>query len=251
MEANELKDFPLLKSLQHKQWFEVPEGYFENLPQILHFQLNKAQEVEYPDLPSGYFDDLSARLMEKVAAEETPTLNVLPKIEAFEDVPNSYFETFSQKLQAKIEDLPIMEENPVLAQAPRNQQVYAEANQAYFDSFYANLEKKLPTSKKVSFVSWKTFSRYGMSLAAGIALLVTFFWINPFAGSKQAPNSEIDLSSLSQQEIVQALASEGIEEEVLASELENITVETLKLEDLSDSEVEELLNEVETEDFEL
>lgn len=71
----ELKEAPILGSIQRDPVFEVPEGYFERTAESLQFRIEE-QELQY----------------------ETPTLHRLPKKNVFQTPPH-YFETFPQRMQ--------------------------------------------------------------------------------------------------------------------------------------------------------
>jgi hypothetical protein len=96
-EEEELKDYPLLVSLQKQNPFTVPAGYFDLKEDLLQYPLlieNKAANFIVPDL---YFTSLSERVINVISIEEEketyPLLYSYRKENIFATSEN-YFENF-------------------------------------------------------------------------------------------------------------------------------------------------------------
>ena len=121
----ELKEIsPLLAKLSKVNVFDVPENYFEKLPEAitLHTLLmndedndgSKFQKINvFGEVPDGYFNSLSDSVLSKIKetnAENSdnefdeifPLLNSLPKANVF-SVPENYFENLADEIVAKLD----------------------------------------------------------------------------------------------------------------------------------------------------
>jgi hypothetical protein len=114
---SELKEVaPTLSSLQKKDFFTAPAGYFDVFslqmmelveqevvipkPKNLHLQ-----ESENLKVPAGYFNTFSADILKEIKTNElfatAPTLAALPKQQSFE-IPANYFKQFPVQMLSKV-----------------------------------------------------------------------------------------------------------------------------------------------------
>ncbi|MBP7389453.1 MAG: hypothetical protein KA841_03555 [Chitinophagales bacterium] len=114
---SELKEIaPTLSSLQKKDFFLVPVGYFDafslKMIELVEQELlvEKTKNVSLPDshrlqVPAGYFNTFSSELLKKIKADElqalAPTLAALPKKQSFE-IPANYFNQFPVQMRRKV-----------------------------------------------------------------------------------------------------------------------------------------------------
>jgi hypothetical protein len=109
-EDEELKDYTLLTSLQKKNPFTIPIGYFELKEDLLQYPLlskNKATNFITPVL---YFDTLHERITNAILIEEEKeayTLLYSYKKENIFNTPINYFEEFKIETKVKSEIIPL------------------------------------------------------------------------------------------------------------------------------------------------
>ncbi|HXD91983.1 MAG TPA: hypothetical protein VNX01_02155 [Bacteroidia bacterium] len=110
VEDEELKDYPLLVSLQKQNPFIVPAGYFDLKEDLLQYPLlaeNKAANFTVPDL---YFTVLSERISNAISIEEEketyPLLYSYRKENIFATAEN-YFESFEVTVEKTSKVVPL------------------------------------------------------------------------------------------------------------------------------------------------
>ena len=93
-------------SLPREQVWQVPEGYFELLPQIIH---NRIYQLNH-NIPEGYFDQLPEKLLHKLR-EQNSNLQLIPEHRQHPEfeLPNHYFEQFPDRLMQQLPDVTFSE----------------------------------------------------------------------------------------------------------------------------------------------
>ena len=109
-EEEELKDYPLLVSLQKQNPFTIPAGYFDLKEDLLQYPLlaeNKASSFTVPDL---YFATLSERISDAISIEEekeTYSLLYSYRNENIFATSENYFENFEVTIENTAEVVPL------------------------------------------------------------------------------------------------------------------------------------------------
>ena len=96
---------PLLASLPKENIFELPDGYFEELQQLLLGRIKIPDNNRLNmDVPAGYFDTLSANIISKINADAQETKSLERTITSTNifSVPDGYFNAFAQEVINKI-----------------------------------------------------------------------------------------------------------------------------------------------------
>lgn len=109
------------QSLPFLNPYSVPEGYFENLPEIILDKLAVKSNYSHAvtktlyNVPHGYFNNLAGNILQKIKSknntvqeeleEIAPLLSTIPKTNVF-TVPARYFETLAP-VQTKLSEQPV------------------------------------------------------------------------------------------------------------------------------------------------
>lgn len=110
IENEELKDYPLLSSMQKQNAFALPADYFELNEDLLQYPLLAENKKQGFTLPALYFDTLSNKINNTISLEEekeTYALLYTHKQENIFTVPENYFETFKVTLQETKKIVPL------------------------------------------------------------------------------------------------------------------------------------------------
>lgn len=178
IKANEeLKEYPLLSSLEKSNPFVVPAGYFEAKEELLQYPVLRDLKQRNFIVPADYFETLPARVANKIAvAEETEvceTLFAINKENVF-TVPEKYFEEFAGNVKAVV-------------------------NPAKVVPLYGRILKK-----------------YSFAVAAAILLLLTFTVILVNQKTEIQPNNECNtFACLSKTDILNSGVLRNVSEESL------------------------------------
>ncbi|MFN8309814.1 MAG: hypothetical protein U0T73_07615 [Chitinophagales bacterium] len=193
----------LLASIEKKNFYSVPDGYFERNAETLQNIAAIETRAALPDVkamyavPEGYFAGFSELLLQKIrkeeAANELEHFALLATLEKrnFYAVPNGYFEGFYARLQQRI----------LLQERRHRPSLLKRWNQ--------NLNTVLDRIEAVIFkpaTAWVTASLLGVAMITSV-----FFYGTPEI------SATAELESLSEQEISQYIAmnSDEFDEEHL------------------------------------
>lgn len=105
---NELTDYPLLTSLQKKNPFAVPAGYFDLKEDLLPYPLLIENKTTSFTTPALYFDTLTERIIDSISIYEESEAHPLlysHKKETVFAAPVNYFEEF--KIETKTKVIPL------------------------------------------------------------------------------------------------------------------------------------------------
>ncbi len=265
---DELKELaPGLVSIPSENPYQVPTGYFENLPERMLalvgaevspvLQNNKQNAYE---VPAGYFENLSDSILNKVRAIESgsakeelevlsPLLSGLSKKAPF-SIPQGYFEDLASNITdgAKAIDL-VNEElenlSPVM-NSLKGVNVY-QVPSNYFEQLPASLLQKATQQQPAKVVSM-TFTRRVMqyAVAAAITGLIIMGGLKLINGPGTPPES---IASIPDTEIIQYLESNGDNiEPVLTTTTEesiDLSADDMKemLADISDEELQQFVEQ--------
>lgn len=104
---------PFLANMEKVNVFDVPDGYFNQLPERISTVafLSQDEKNSFQSVPDGYFDSLSSKILSRIkestqTAEEeikelSPALHYL-KAENVFSVPENYFDDLSDRITEKI-----------------------------------------------------------------------------------------------------------------------------------------------------
>lgn len=107
---------PTLATIDKRNVFRIPEGYFEHLPQKIstYVFLNEYPKAQVGDVPNNYFDELSNNIILKIknadtaaVSAEDETKSMSPLLHSLKDkqvfnVPEGYFHTLNEQVFTKI-----------------------------------------------------------------------------------------------------------------------------------------------------
>lgn len=209
-----------LKNIKPINVFKVPEGYFEELPELIE---NKISER-----------NLTSKL---------------PSIKPNFDTPNGYFDTLSDRIFAKIDTA----ENVKISLEKLPKETIYRVPEGYFDSLSEKIINQLPTKKqtKVLKVNWWQNSRVVWSAAASIFWVVGFLYM--FLPNIMKSDTEVALNNVSSQEIAQYLETQDLSQlEIEAVEVAKNTVKDSdnQLFEHLDVNEQDIIQHLETEDLE-
>lgn len=260
---DELRELaPGLVSIPQENPYQVPAGYFENLPERMLalviaegspvLQNNKQNAYE---VPAGYFENLSDSILNKVRAIESgsakeelevlsPLLSGLSKKAPF-SIPQGYFEDLASNITdgAKAIDL-VNEElenlSPVM-NSLKGVNVY-QVPSNYFEQLPASLLQKATQQQPAKVVSM-TFTRRVMQYAVaavmtGLVIMGGLKLINT-----QVTPTETGIASITDTEILQYLESNGDNVEPV------LTTTTEESIDLSADDMKEMLADISDEEL--
>lgn len=93
-----------IEQLSKENIFKVPNGYFEELPDMILSQvkLNLHQKnTQGFKIPNSYFENLSSKILSKINDKQLYSLESLPKTNIFR-TPENYFEDLEGRISDKI-----------------------------------------------------------------------------------------------------------------------------------------------------
>ena len=106
----ELKEYPILSSLQKNSPFSIPAGYFESKEELLQYPLLATNKADSFAVPDAYFNTLTERITDAISIEQEkgayPLLYSYKKEEVFV-TPVNYFEKFSISTEAEVIVVPL------------------------------------------------------------------------------------------------------------------------------------------------
>lgn len=223
----------MLDALKGKQPFQVPEGYFEALPEVIRVRI-AAEEA-------------STERLEASLEDEAPILHSLKKKEIFE-VPEGYFPQMAKRVEAgrQPHDAAEASEAPVLS-AIQKQRIFRVPS-GYFEAFPSRLNRLLEAEGKRRFLWDRAPGAWLTSAAAAVLLLVLGWWLLPEA-------KQPGLEQLPTQDLLAMAEAESLDTYALASLLGPEGLENIDLSDptngLIDDELEQLLDDIELSEEEL
>ena len=262
---NELSELaPGLVALPQGTPYQVPIGYFENLPErmleLVKMEgspvLQNNKENAYK-VPAGYFENLSDAILNKVRALEkgsakeelevlSPLLGGLSKKTPF-SIPQGYFEELPSNITdgAKAIDLvnEELENLSPLMNSLKGVNVY-EVPSGYFEELPDLLLQKAKQQQPAKLVSMK-FTRRVMQYAVAAVMtgLIILGGIRVFNGPTVTPG-ESSIASIPDTEIIQYLESNGDNvEPVLTTTTEEESI------DLSADDMKEMLADISDEEL--
>lgn len=268
---NELKELaPGLVSMPQENPYQVPAGYFDNLPErMLVLVKNEGSPVlqnnkENPyQVPAGYFENLSDTILNKVRAIESgspkeelevlsPLLSGLSKKAPF-SIPQGYFEELPSNITdgAKAIDLvnEELENLSPLMNSLKGVNVY-EVPSSYFEELPDLLLQKAKQQQPAKLVSMK-FTRRVMQYAVAAVMtgLIIMGGLRVINGPTVTP-SDPSIASIPDTEIIQYLESNGDNvEPVLTTttpeESIDLSADDMKemLADISDEELQQFVEQ--------
>lgn len=264
---DELKELaPGLVSMPQENPYQVPTGYFENLPErMLDLVKNEGSPVLQNNkqnayqVPAGYFENLSDSILNKIRAIESgspkeelevlsPLLSGLSKKAPF-SIPQGYFEDLASNITdgAKAIDL-VNEElenlSPVM-NSLKGVNVY-QVPSNYFEQLPASLLQKATQQQPAKVVSM-TFTRRVMQYAVAAVMtgLVIMGGLKLF--NTQVAPTEPGIAGIPDTEIIQYLESNGDNTEPVLTTEESIdlSADDMKemLADISDEELQQFVEQ--------
>lgn len=234
-----------IKNIEPTNVFRVPEGYFEELPNLIEYRLSEniissklPSRNQNFEIPNNYFDTLSDRILTKISETETTQISLenLPKTNVFK-VSEDYFDNLETVL--KLETL--SKEN--IFQVP----------DTYFDGFSNQILSKIHQKEdtKVLKVNWWQKSRVMWSAAASVMLIAGFLAF--FLPNILKSDTEVALNKVSNEEIAKYLETQDLSQlEIEAVEVAKNTVKDSDNQLFEHLEVDDkdIIQHLETEDLE-
>lgn len=198
---------PTLAKLSKENCFVAPDGYFEELPEVIRVaQIASRFDKQNPfDVPAGYFDELPVELVAGIFAN-----GLAEEMKA--GVPANYFEELPKEIETGIIASTFPKENPFALP------------DTYFDQLPAALQKKITApEKEVKVLNLDWFNKTQLLAVAASFLIVCLIGFNYW--KKSIPTiSKTQVASLSTQP-----------EKTLEERMENVDESTLE-DALSDEE---------------
>jgi hypothetical protein len=276
---NELMELsPVLAQNNPVTPYEVPQGYFENLPEAIlsRVQTGEASPVlpaikQNPySVPTGYFENLADTLLNRVKAEKassakeelealSPVLGKLNKTNPY-TLPTGYFEDLATNITDGAKAIELVNEelenlSPLMV-GLKNKNVY-EAPEGYFDSLANDLlaKAKQQPAKVVSMNFSRKIMRYAAAaMVAAVVLVAGWFIIyekggpvNP-TGDKIAKELDDKMKKVSDDELIKFFEDDNTavdDNTVAAIQTPEIDAADMKdmLADISDEELQQYLEE--------
>lgn len=109
-EEDELKDYPLLVSLQKQNPFTVPADYFELKKDLLQYPLLSENKAQYFIVPDAYFDALPEKITNAISIEEEKEAYPLLYAHRNENIfvtSEKYFESFEVDIEKTSKVVPL------------------------------------------------------------------------------------------------------------------------------------------------
>lgn len=242
---NELQALsPLLASIQRKNIFFVPDGYFETLSNTILISLKEEAEIidstKKEDIPNGYFENLSSTILDKIKEQQKnivvdepaqlPTLlQSVQNTNPFK-VPPQYFENLSaiilDKIKASQKDIAMeeLEEGSPLLRSVQHINIF-DLPQGYFDTVSVDVLNAVKASpaKVVGMPKLRLFTKYAAAaIITGAMALGAYKYIDKPAAVNIEPVAvaAAKIDSTIQQE-------KGMNEQQFNEALNNLTKEDI------------------------
>ena len=190
-------------AIGQQQPYQVPQGYFDNLPQQLMLRIGLEEKpVADPvltagksntyQLPAGYFDQLAGNILSRIKEEEAGSQLEEPGFSADVwkqlgkknpfSVPEGYFEDFSHNIVAGAKAIEFVNEalenlSPLMTSL-KTKQAY-QVPDGYFETNAAAILKKLnhPGGKVISIGFGRKMMRYAAAaLVAGVMVIAGYIY---------------------------------------------------------------------------
>lgn len=258
--------------------YEVPQGYFENLPEAIltRVQTGEASPVlpaskQNPySVPTGYFENLADTLLNRVKAENassaieeieslSPVLSKLNKTNPY-TLPTGYFEELATNITDGAKAIELVNEelenlSPLMI-GLKNNNVY-QAPEGYFDSLANTLLAKAKQQQPAKVVSMN-FGRKIMRYAAAAVVAAVVFgagWLIVYNGvpgkatdEKIAKELNEKVKKVSDDELIKFFEDDNTtidDNTVAATQSTEIDAADMKdmLADISDEELQQYLEE--------
>ena len=256
--------------------YEVPQGYFENLPEAILTQLQTgevssvlpASKQNPYSVPGGYFENLADTLLSRVKAEKassakeeieslSPVLSKLNKSNPY-TLPTGYFEELATNVTDGAKAIELVNEelenlSPLMI-GLKNINVY-EAPEGYFDSLANTLlakAKQQQPAKVVSMNFGRKIMRYAVAAMVVAVVFVAGWLINTNSPAKDNERiaKELDekVKKVSDDELIKFFedANTSVEDNTVAAiQSPEIDAADMKdmLADISDEELQQYLEE--------
>ena len=255
--------------------YEVPQGYFENLPEAIltRVQTGEASPVlpvsrQNPySVPTGYFENLADTLLSRVKAEKansakeeiealSPVLGKLNKTNPY-TLPTGYFEDLATNITDGAKAIELVNEelenlSPLMV-GLKNKIVY-EAPEGYFDSLANTMlakAKKQQPAKVVSMNFGRSMMRYvAAAVVAAIVFGAIWFINNPVKSIEGITAKELNekVKKVSDDELIKFFEDDNTtieDNNVAAIQSSEIDAADMKdmLADISDEELQQYLEE--------
>jgi hypothetical protein len=253
--------------------FKVPNNYFDELPLSINqrveieeepvLSLNKKQSFS---TPQGYFENLSSKILSRIEQIEAKSID----LESFErvnifKVPNAYFENLVERIQANVW-LESLEKQNVF-QVPDNYFQELELNtsivrfdkvnvfktpKGYFETLTEKILSKISTKKEAKVIKVNWFStKVRWSAAASIVLMIGLWFAIP---QLTKDKTELALEKVSNDDIKTYLETQDLSYLEYESAVENakIPTKTLDVKALDGLKInkQEILEHLENQDLE-
>ena len=276
---NELKELsPVLAQSNPITPYEVPQGYFESLPEAILTQvqtreaspvLPASKQIPY-SVPTGYFENLADAILNRVKAEKASTAKeeieslsaVLGKLNKANPytLPAGYFDELATNITDGAKAIELVNEelenlSPLMI-GLKNKNVY-EAPEGYFDSLAYTILAKAKQQQPARVVSMN-FGRKIMRYAAAAVVAAVVFGAGWFIINTDGPVKPIDetiakelnekIDKVSDDELVKFFEDDnaGIDDNTIAAiQSTEIDAADMKdmLADISDEELQQYLEE--------
>ncbi|WP_316805028.1 hypothetical protein [Pedobacter nototheniae] len=121
-----ISEAPTLAAMDKRNPFDVPDGYFNNLNELVFSSIfvnefKQKTNLNTFEVPQHYFEELTARIQTHI------TLAEMPKAESTFGVPENYFDTLQSRINNKIEALEPKKQAKVVSLWSKNLFKYASA----------------------------------------------------------------------------------------------------------------------------
>lgn len=185
------------------------------------------------EVPEAYFEAFPELLMYRIGEKEN----------GFELPGEPYFQESEQQILAKVQRLDELLEMPLLASLPKEK---VEVPFGYFDAVESRIEARIKQPKAILINFKLNWSR----LASVAAVLLIAFSFSRLQKPAAAPTNDIpniDLQSITDEEIIQTLVQEEIDDATLAQYVPlDEGKEALDFHDLTEEEMMEFLKQDDT-----
>jgi len=250
----------LLAGLDKENLYALPQGYFEDLPEILlrqvkvlhHLNNDLDSSGSFANVPPGYFEQLAGNILDKIKAQsgdniiiETPEISanlIALRNKTTYTLPSGYFEGFTISIANSIEELHYnaVEETSsisVLLGGVERKNLYS-VPRGYFDNLAQQIHAKVsPAAKVVTVSALQRFFKYA---AAAIFISAISIGVIKYSNQEKGGNTaklessiqngikmddkkfDETLNTLSQDDILQYLEKNSTDDDiaVLTSDME-------------------------------
>ncbi len=255
---NELKDAgaSVLINAGNKNYYAVPEGYFNNLPNdiLLHVFVKSLPLTNVYTVPEKYFENLPQFILEKIH------IPLLTNKQNLYSVPDGYFNTFSDNILKKIKSSEVQQEleeiSPFLSKIEKRNVYSVPENYFSEISFQktTNVGDSKPVAKIISLGNrTRTWLKY--AVAACVTAILFGGGYLYFSNGKQDNVAISSLSTMDVQKEISGLSDDEItnylkdnnnmavytSSEPDDSQLPGTDIQNL-LQNVSDEEIQQYLN---------